>query len=69
MVSAMMLLAVLAAPHCGEIKRFAIGGDYTVMRGQYQEAKVHAGQAYERGFPLPGLRNKLLEAGHWKEAD
>lgn len=28
---------------------------------------VHARQACERSLPLPGLRNKLLEAGHWKE--
>lgn len=40
-----------------------------VMRGQYDEAKVHARKAYQGGFPLPALKNKLREAGHWREAD
>lgn len=44
-------------------------GILLVMRGQYQEAKVHARQAYERGFPLPGLKNKLRESGYWKDGD
>ena len=39
------------------------------MREQYDEARVHARKAYARGFPLPALKNKLLEAGQWKEAD
>ena len=44
-------------------------GILLVMRGQFQEAEVHARKAYERGFPLPALKNKLLEAGYWKAGD
>lgn len=44
-------------------------GILLVMRGDYAQAKAHARVAYERGFPLPALKNKLLEAGHWKGGD
>lgn len=30
---------------------------------QYEEAKDHAKKAYALGHPLPGLRNKLIDAG------
>jgi len=33
----------------------------------YERAKTHAKKAYELGFPLPGLKNKLIAAGQWKE--
>lgn len=33
--------------------------------GKFEEAKVHAKQAYELGYPLPGLRNILTKAGYW----
>ncbi|MET3133186.1 Tfp pilus assembly protein PilF [Oxalobacteraceae bacterium GrIS 1.11] len=33
----------------------------------YAQARVHARKAYEQGFPLPGLKNKLLAAGQWQE--
>jgi tetratricopeptide (TPR) repeat protein len=32
----------------------------------YRLASVHAKKAYDLGFPLPGLRNKLIRAGVWK---
>lgn len=32
----------------------------------YAQANEHAGKAYELGFPLPGLRNKLVAAGQWR---
>lgn len=32
----------------------------------YAEARAHARKAYERGFPLPGLKNKLIKAGQWE---
>ena len=32
----------------------------------FQSAKAHAETAYRLGFPLPGLRNKLISAGIWK---
>jgi tetratricopeptide (TPR) repeat protein len=31
----------------------------------YEQAIVHAKKAYELGFPLPGLRNKLMKTGKW----
>lgn len=35
--------------------------------GKYDEALKHAHVAYQAGFPLPGLRDKLKKAGKWKE--
>jgi tetratricopeptide (TPR) repeat protein len=34
---------------------------------QYDKALEHAHKAYSKGFPLAGLKNKLVEAGKWKE--
>jgi len=31
----------------------------------YEQAIVYAKTAYELGFPLPGLRNKLMKTGKW----
>lgn len=33
----------------------------------YAAARQSAERAYELGFPLPGLRNKLTEAGQWRQ--
>jgi len=35
----------------------------------YSEAKKYALELYSRGYPLPGLKNKLKKAGHWTKAD
>lgn len=35
----------------------------------YDKALAYAQRAYERGFPLPGLKNKLSSVGKWREAD
>jgi tetratricopeptide (TPR) repeat protein len=35
--------------------------------GKYDEALKHAHVAYQAGFPLPGLRDKLKQAGKWRE--
>lgn len=35
--------------------------------GKYPEALEKAHAAYRMGFPLPGLREKLKRAGHWRE--
>ena len=35
--------------------------------GRTDDALEHAVAAYDAGFPLPGLRNKLMSAGHWTE--
>lgn len=34
---------------------------------QYDKAMANAKIAYEQGFDLPGLREKLTKAGQWKE--
>ena len=34
---------------------------------KYDKAMAHARQAYAAGFPLPGLRDRLIKAGAWKE--
>jgi tetratricopeptide (TPR) repeat protein len=34
----------------------------------YDKAREHAIAAYERGYPLPGLRKQLERAGQWKES-
>jgi len=31
------------------------------------DALLHAKKAYDAGFPLPGLRNRLREAGAWRD--
>jgi hypothetical protein len=38
-----------------------------VEKGEYQQARKHAVTAYALGYPLPGLKRKLTEAGHWSE--
>lgn len=33
----------------------------------YERAKTYAKKAYELGFPLPGLKNQLRQAGKWED--
>ena len=33
----------------------------------YDKALLHAKKAYEKDFPLPGLKNKLVALGKWEE--
>jgi len=35
----------------------------------YDKALAYAKRAYKRGFPLPGLKNKLAGVGRWEEAN
>ena len=35
----------------------------------YEAARKHAHRAYELGYPLAGLRNKLQRAGQWQEPE
>jgi hypothetical protein len=35
---------------------------------KYNEAQKVAEKVYAAGFPLPGLKKKLIAAGHWKNA-
>lgn len=36
--------------------------------GEYEKAREQAHLAYQGGFPLPGLKQKLIAAGQWKGA-
>ena len=45
---------------------YNIGLIYFDLR-DYEKSLYHAQHAYRLGFPLPGLRNKLMKAGKWKE--
>ena len=46
--------------------QYGIGLVYAKM-GNYDLAYEHAVQAYELGYPLPGLRNLLIKAGAWEQ--
>jgi tetratricopeptide (TPR) repeat protein len=45
---------------------YNLGLAYAELR-QYDKALESAHRAYEAGFPLPGLRNKLQRAGQWRD--
>jgi tetratricopeptide (TPR) repeat protein len=36
------------------------------QKKDYEKAKLHAKKADTLGFPLPGLKNKLIELGKWE---
>ncbi len=38
-----------------------------MKKKNYEQAKIYAVKAYQLGFPLPGLKNMLMEAGKWNE--
>jgi tetratricopeptide (TPR) repeat protein len=44
---------------------YNIGLAYFELR-DYDKALAHAKKAYEQGFTLPGLRDKLTQAGKWQ---
>jgi Flp pilus assembly protein TadD len=35
---------------------------------EYDSAERHARKAYSLGYPLPGLRAKLIESGVWSDS-
>lgn len=39
-----------------------------LKKKDYEPSRDHAREAYRLGFPLPGLKNKLLEAKQWDAA-
>jgi Tfp pilus assembly protein PilF len=39
-----------------------------LKRKDFEQARVQAKLAYQLGFPLPGLKNRLIEAHHWDDA-
>jgi tetratricopeptide (TPR) repeat protein len=38
-------------------------------KGNYEAAKLYAQKAYKLGYPLPGLKNKLISRGVWRASD
>ncbi|NYE60126.1 tetratricopeptide (TPR) repeat protein [Duganella sp. 1224] len=38
-----------------------------LKKKDYDKARASAQQAYGMGFPLPGLKNKLIAAGEWRD--
>ena len=36
-----------------------------IRKGDYVKARDYAVLAYSNGYPLPGLKNKLIEKGAW----
>ncbi|MBJ7312464.1 tetratricopeptide repeat protein [Rugamonas sp. CCM 8940] len=62
---AMLSQAVELSPENAAIQ-YNIGLVY-LQRKDYPNALLHAQRAYALGFPLPGLRQKLVAAGQWPE--
>lgn len=58
-------LAAAMAPEHATI-HYNLGLLYARQK-DYRQAMVHAEKAYGLGFPLPGLKNQLKKAGHWRE--
>ncbi len=38
-----------------------------MRKKDYEQAKIYAKKAYELDFPLPGLKNQLIQAGKWED--
>jgi Flp pilus assembly protein TadD len=38
-----------------------------MKKKDYAQAKTYAKKAYDLGFPLPGLKNQLIQAGKWDD--
>jgi Tfp pilus assembly protein PilF len=38
-----------------------------LKKKDYEQAKTYAKKAYDLGFPLPGLKNQLIQAGKWDD--
>lgn len=57
--------ALKYAPNSAEVNYNA--GLFFVSQGDYSRARKCAQAAYAAGYPLPGLKNKLQEAGQWSD--
>ncbi len=55
--------AVLMAPNNPELQ-YNLGLLYVDLKN-YAAAKEHARKAYDLGYPLPGLKNRLRQVGAW----
>ena len=60
MIDAILLLAVLAAPDCGEIRKYAIGGDYTSASDRRNLALV---EAFHFTPDIEALRRAAIRPG------
>ena len=43
-------------------------GLLALQESDYESARAHARAAYQAGYPLPGLRDALEQAGQWRDA-
>lgn len=57
--------AASLGPESAEL-HYNLGLGYLKL-GDTESAAKHADRAYAMGYPLPGLRNKLIAAGIWKD--
>lgn len=62
---AMLEEAARIGPESAEL-HYNLGLGYLKL-GDTESAAKHADRAYAMGYPLPGLRNKLIAAGIWKD--
>ena len=53
------------APDTAEIN-YNLGLMYLRVN-EREKADIHASKAYEQGYPLPGLRKKMISAGIWSK--
>jgi hypothetical protein len=40
-------------------------GLFYIEAREFDKAVFHAKEAYSLGYPLPGLKNRLKQLGHW----
>jgi len=59
--------ALAIDPDAPEVN-YNLGLAYFSMH-EYSKARTHAWSAYEAGYPLSGLRQKLRDAGEWREPE
>jgi tetratricopeptide (TPR) repeat protein len=65
--------AVELLRHAAELEPFNATAIYNLglmyfNKKDYDQSLLYAQKAYELGFPLPGLKNKLVAIGKWNEA-
>lgn len=57
----------IAATNGGNAEMHYLLGLVLAELEDYEPAMKHAKSAYELGYPLPGLKRKLKDAGHWRD--
>jgi tetratricopeptide (TPR) repeat protein len=66
--------AIASLKRAVELDPRSLNGHYNLglaylETGQFELANQHAQRAYALGAPVPGLRDRLKRAGHWRPAD